>query len=210
MLVRLRTDQVRAGLRPMASRMVLLRHGQTEWSKSGRHTGRTDVPLLEEGRKQAKGAGELLRSRISGISGTFEQVLTSPLVRASESCKLAGFEGEPERDLMEWDYGSYEGLTTNEILGDHPGWSLWDDGVPGGEPLGEIGRRADRVIARARQCDGDTLCVGHGHLLRILAARWLGLPPLAGRLLVLDPGSVSVLGWERDWPALEAWNISAG
>jgi probable phosphoglycerate mutase len=191
----------------MAGRMVLLRHGQTEWSKSGRHTGRTDVPLLEAGRKQAKVAGELVRSC---TSGSFEAVFTSPLVRASESCNLAGFQGDPERDLMEWDYGQYEGRTTDEIRQDRPGWNLWDDGVPGGELVGEVGRRADRVIARARQRDGDTLCVAHGHFLRILTARWLGLPPVAGRLLALDPGSVCVLGWEREWPVIQSWNVSAG
>jgi probable phosphoglycerate mutase len=190
----------------MAGQMALLRHGQTEWSKNGRHTSRTDLPLLEEGRKQAKVAGELLRSR---ASDAFALVLTSPLVRASESCALAGFHGETERDLMEWDYGVYEGLTTDEIREDRPGWNLWDDGVPGGELMGEVGRRADRVIALARESGGDTLCVAHGHLLRVLAARWLGLPPVAGRLLRLDPGALSVLGWERDWPVIEAWNVSA-
>jgi probable phosphoglycerate mutase len=141
---------------------------------------------------------------------TFERVLTSPLVRASESCILAGFQGDPETDLMEWDYGEYEGLTTNEIRTNHPGWSLWDDGVPGGELVSEVGRRADRVIAEARQNDGDTLCVAHGHLLRILAVRWLGLPPVAGRLLSLDPGALCVLGWERDSPVIETWNVNPG
>jgi len=190
----------------MAGRMVLLRHGQTEWSRSGRHTGKTDVPLLEEGRTQAKAAGEMMRSL---ASVTFERVLTSPLARASESCTLAGFQGEPESDLMEWDYGEYEGLTTSEIRKGHPGWSLWDDGVQGGESVGEVGRRADRVIALARQGDGDTLCVAHGHLLRILAVRWLGLPPVAGRFLGLDPGGVSVLDWERDTPVIRTWNVNA-
>jgi probable phosphoglycerate mutase len=190
----------------MAGRMVLFRHGQTEWSKSGRHTGRTDLPLLGEGRTQAKAAGEVVRS-LADVR--FERVFTSPLARASESCTLAGFQGEPESDLMEWDYGEYEGLTTDEIRARHTGWNLWDDGVPGGELLGEVGRRADRIIAMAREADGDTLCVAHGHFLRVLAARWLGLPPVAGRLLSLDPGGVSVLDWERDSPVIKAWNVNA-
>jgi probable phosphoglycerate mutase len=186
--------------------MVLLRHGATEWSRSGQHTGRTDIPLLDEGCGQAELAGELLRAR---RVTNFALVLTSPLYRAVETCTLAGFEGEPDPDLMEWDYGSYEGLTTAQIREQRPGWNLWEEGVPGGESLVDVARRADRVIERARGVEGDTLCVAHGHLLRVLAARWLGLPPVAGRLLLLDPGAICILGWNLEWPALEMWNLSA-
>jgi broad specificity phosphatase PhoE len=194
----------------MPPRMFLLRHGATEWSKSGQHTGRTDIPLLEEGFEQAKVAGDVIREHglKYGFSG-FAHVLTSPLVRASETCSVAGFDGERDPDLMEWDYGAYEGLTTAEIRVLRPGWTLWDDGVPGGERAADVGRRADRVIERARRADGDTLCVAHGHILRVLAARWLGLPPVAGRLFLLRTGAVCVLGWELDWPAVEAWNLGA-
>lgn len=187
----------------MPARMVLMRHGATEWSSNGQHTGRTDIPLLDEGCHQAKVAGELLR-RLELAS--FGQVLTSPLRRAAETCALAGFEGQPEPDLMEWDYGAYEGLTSAEIRERRPGWSLWSDGVPEGERVADVGRRADRVIQRARDSEGDTLCVAHGHLLRVLAARWLGLPPVAGRLFLLRPGAICVLGWDQEWPAMEMWN----
>ncbi len=192
----------------MPPRIVLLRHGATEWSLSGQHTGRTDIPLLDEGRRDAELAGELLRRR--GFSH-FAQVLTSPLRRASETCALAGFDGNPDPDLVEWDYGAYEGLTTDEIHRAQPGWSLWDDGVPEGEQIADVARRADRVIERALSCEsGDTLCVAHGHFQRVLGARWLGLPPIGGRLLLLGTGAVCVLGWERQWPAIEAWNMAPG
>jgi broad specificity phosphatase PhoE len=187
----------------VAARMVLLRHGQTEWSLSGQHTGRTDIPLLDQGRAQAKAAGELVRAL--GFT-TPALVLTSPLSRAEETCVLAGFAGEPDPDLMEWDYGDYEGRTTPEIREARPGWDLWVDGVPGGERASGVGMRADRVIERARALDGATLCVAHGHLLRVLAARWLGLPPVAGRLFALFPGGVSVLADERGTPVFELWN----
>ncbi len=189
----------------MVARMVVLRHGATEWSQRGQHTGRTDIPLLPAGRAQAQRAGDLLRER---CLGPFAQVLTSPLSRAAETCELAGFAGEHDPDLMEWDYGEYEGLTTAEIRESRPGWSLWDDGAPAGERASEVGRRADRVIDRAKAVDGTTLCVAHGHLLRVLAARWLGLPPVAGRLLLFSTGSIGVLGWGLDWPAIELWNQS--
>jgi broad specificity phosphatase PhoE len=185
----------------MASRMVLLRHGATEWSLSGQHTGRTDIPLVELGCDQAMAAGELLRHM------TFAQVLTSPLMRAASTCALAGFDGEPEPDLMEWDYGVYEGQTSAQIWEERPGWTLWDDGVIDGERAADVGRRVDRVIDRARQVEGDTLCVAHGHVLRVLTARWLGLPPVAGRLFTLATGAVSTLGWERDSPVIEFWNV---
>jgi probable phosphoglycerate mutase len=185
----------------MTSRIVVLRHGATEWSLDGRHTGRTDVPLTDLGREQARAAGELLRGM------TFAQVLTSPLRRAADTCALAGFDGEPEPDLMEWDYGDYEGRTSAEIAAERPGWKLWADGVVGGERAADVGRRVDRVIERARRAPGDTLCVAHGHVLRVLAARWLGLPPAGGRVFVLATGSAGVLGWEREEPVVVQWNV---
>jgi len=187
----------------MPPALVLLRHGATEWSISGRHTGRTDIALVDEGREQAKAAGGLLAGR------TFAQVLTSPLVRASETCALAGFDGEPDPDLMEWDYGAFEGRTSAQIREGRPGWTLWQDGVVDGERAADVGRRADRVIARARQAEGDTLCVAHGHLLRVLTARWLGLPPVGGRLLALDPGALCELAWEHESPVVRLWNRRA-
>ncbi len=187
----------------MTQRMVLLRHGATEWSQSGQHTGRTDIPLLDLGREQAKAAGQQLRD------WPFALVLTSPLQRASETCRLAGFDGVPDADLMEWDYGAYEGLTSAQIRAERPGWALWKDGVPEGERAADVGRRVDRVIEQARQAEGDTLCVAHGHVLRVLTARWLQLPPVAGRLFALDPGGISVLGWERECPVVQVWNQPA-
>jgi probable phosphoglycerate mutase len=186
--------------------MVVLRHGATEWSQKGQHTGRTDIPLLEEGCRQAEAAGEFLRAE--GLDH-FDLVLTSPLRRASETCALAGFGGraEADPDLVEWDYGDYEGLTTPEIRERVPGWTLWDNGVPAGERVSEVGRRADRVIARALAQDGDTLCVAHGHLLRVLAARWLGLPPVAGRLFVLQAGALGRLDWDKEFTVMERWNV---
>jgi len=188
----------------MAPRLVMLRHGATEWSLSGQHTGRTDIPLLDLGREQARAAGQLL----GGFA--FAQVLTSPLRRARETCQLAGFDGDVDADLTEWDYGTYEGLTTPEIRVDRPGWNLWADGVVDGEGAADVGRRVDRVIARARQAPGDTLCVAHGHVLRVLAARWLGLPPAGGRLFALGTGTVSILGWEHETPVVVVWNEGAG
>jgi broad specificity phosphatase PhoE len=200
-MLELRTTPTSGDLRRMTSRIVLLRHGATEWSQTGQHTGRTDIPLLELGREQAKAAGELLRGM------TFVQVFTSPLLRASSTCSLAGYEGEHEPDLMEWDYGDYEGRTTAQICGDRPGWTLWNDGVVDGERAADVGRRVDRVIERARQVEGDTLCVAHGHVLRVLAARWLGLPAVAGKLFALSTGTVSILGWERQTPVISNWNV---
>jgi broad specificity phosphatase PhoE len=199
----LRLAAARGVLRSMASRMVLLRHGATEWSLSGQHTGRTDIPLVDEGRAQAKAAGQRLR----GMS--FALVLTSPLQRASETCVLAGYTGVSEPDLMEWDYGAYEGRTSADIQAERLGWNLWVDGVPDGERAADVGRRTDRVIARARAVEGDTLCVAHGHLLRVLTARWLELPPVGGRLFALDAGAVCVLGWERQSPVVSGWNLGA-
>ena len=187
----------------MASRAVLLRHGATEWSLTGQHTGRTDIPLVEQGREQARAAGHALEGM------RFAQVLASPLQRAWETATLAGFGPREEPDLMEWDYGSFEGKTSAEIREEHRGWTLWTDGVPGGERAAEVGRRADRVIEQVRRTQGDTLLVAHGHILRVLTARWLGLPPAAGRLFALDAGSLCVLGWEHEAPVVSRWNVGA-
>jgi broad specificity phosphatase PhoE len=186
----------------MADRLVLVRHGATEWSTSGQHTGRTDIPLLPEGEGQAAAAGAYLRA----TGRTFDLVLTSPLRRAADTCRLSGFAGEKEPDLMEWDYGAYEGVASREIREERPGWSLWEHGVPEGERVADVGRRVDRVIERARRESGDTLCVAHGHVLRVLTARWLGLPPVAGRLFLLGVGAVCILGWDGEAPAVELWN----
>jgi broad specificity phosphatase PhoE len=192
----------RGDLLGVPSCLVLLRHGATAWSISGQHTGRTDIPLEPEGREQAKAAGQLLKGR------EFALILASPLRRAWDTCVLAGFEAQPEPDLMEWDYGAYDGLTSAEIVVDRPEWTIWTGGVEGGERAADVGRRVDRVIERAREADGDTLCVAHGHVLRVLTARWLGLPPVGGRLFGLDPGAICVLGWEHGTPVVLLWNRS--
>ena len=192
-----------------AGRCFLLRHGATAWALAGRHTGRTDVPLLPEGARQAAEAGRRL------ADDAFDLVLVSPLHRAMETCDLAGFGAQavPTDDLLEWDYGSYEGMTTDEIRRSRPGWSLWDDGVPPGatpgESIAEVATRVDRVVDRARATGGDVLCVAHGHVLRVLAARWLGLAPEYGRHFALEPASISVLGWEREEPVILGWNRTA-
>ena len=183
------------------SQLVLVRHGETAWSLTGQHTGRTDLELTELGRRQAALIGPRLRGR------RFALVLTSPLRRARETARLAGFAGaEPTDDLMEWDYGTDEGLTTTQIRARAPGWTLWRDGVPGGETIGQVRRRVERVIARVRAADGDALVFAHGHVLRVLAARWLGLPARDGRIFRLDAATLSVLGYEHEWPAVDLWN----
>ena len=182
--------------------VVLVRHGETEWTRCRQHTGRTDIPLTEEGRQQAVLVGKALGGR------PFALVLTSPLRRARETCELAGYgEMAHARDeLAEWDYGEYDGRTTKEIRAERPGWLLWQDGVPGGETPADVGGRADRVIAEVRAAAVDTLIFGHGHQLRVLAARWLGLDPADGRLFVLSTGTISVLGYERETAAILRWN----
>jgi probable phosphoglycerate mutase len=182
--------------------VVLVRHGATEWSTAGRHTGRTDVPLTDAGREQARTLGRVLADR------TFVRVFTSPLRRAAETCTLAGF-ASPEvlDDLQEWDYGEFEGITTAAIRDTHPGWTVWSGPVPGGETAEQIGARADRAIERLQAVGGDVAVFAHAHLLRVLAARWLGLDPRAGRYFVLDTATVSVLGMEREQRAIRAWNV---
>ena len=187
--------------------VVLVRHGETEWSRSGRHTGTTDIELTPAGRAAAGRLGAAL------AEWSFSLVLTSPLRRARDTAALAGFgAAEVEPDLVEWTYGDYEGLTTPEIRESVPGWTVWTHPSPGGESAAEIGGRVDRVIARVRVVDGPVLLVAHGHVLRVLVARWLGMPSREGRSFVLDPATVSVLGWERDTPAVRRWNapVSSG
>lgn len=183
-------------------RVVLVRHGETEWSAAGRHTGRTDVPLTEEGRRRAEG----LRRCLQGWR--FALVLTSPLQRAFETCRLAGMGdvAEVRQELVEWDYGEYEGRTTAEIRATRPGWTLWSDGVQGGETAEHVGSRADRILAEARQAGGDVAVFSHGHFLRVLAARWIGLSSETGRSFALDTGGLSVLGYERETPVIIRWN----
>jgi broad specificity phosphatase PhoE len=182
--------------------IVLVRHGETEWSRAGKHTGRTDVPLTEQGRREAEAVGAVLRER------RFDLVLTSPLARAAETCRLAGLGdvAEPRDELREWDYGAYEGRKTADIRKERRGWTLWRDGVPDGETAAEVGARVDRVIDELRASDGDAVIFSHGHLLRVLAARWLGLEPAAGRLFALDSGTISILGYEREAPVIRVWN----
>ena len=182
--------------------IVLVRHGETDWSRGGRHTGRTDVPLNDAGRERARALAPTLGAR------KFALVLTSPLVRAAETCRLAGLgDRAEERDaLVEWDYGDDEGRTTAEIREERPGWSLWADGTPGGESAADVGARADGLIPELEGAGGDVAVFAHGHLLRVLGVRWAGLPPADGRMLVLDPAGVSVLGHEHEWRALRSWN----
>ncbi len=182
-------------------RIVLVRHGQTEWSASGRHTSTTDVPLTDEGRRAARAL--TLRER------EFALVLTSPRQRARETCELAGLRGEVDEDLVEFDYGELEGLTTAEIRETRPWWSLWRDGAPGGETPEQVGARVDRVISRALWAGGDVALFGHGHVLRALGARWLGLPAAAGGLLALDTAAVCELGFEHENRVVWGWNRTA-
>src|SRR5687767_7067639 len=180
----------------------LIRHGETEWSRSGQHTGLTDLPLTETGRQAARTLAPTLEAE------SFALVLTSPLKRARETCELAGLgdRAQVDRDLLEWNYGEYEGLTTAEIREGRPAWLLFADGAPGGERPDDVGRRVDRVIARARAAPGNVAMFAHGHVLRVLAARWLGWPVAAGRHFLLDTGTVNVLSAYREAPAIRRWN----
>jgi probable phosphoglycerate mutase len=192
------------------ARIVLVRHGQTEWAKNGRHTGRTDIPLTEEGRQAARLLGKRLeRPPWNGLPGA--RVRTSPLARARETCELADFGDRAENwdALMEWDYGEYEGRRSAEIRVERPGWLIWRDGVMGGETSWQVATRADAVVAWAKEADSDCLVFAHGHFLRTLAARWLRLDPMRGAVLSLAPASLSILGWEYGEPAIELWNDTA-
>ncbi len=192
----------------MPGRLVIVRHGQTEWSRTGRHTGRSDPPLEADGRRQA----DMVGRRLAGHE--FARVLVSPLRRAAETCALAGFGARAVvcEDLREWDYGAYEGRSTEELRAERPGWSIWGDGVVDGETLDEVAARAGRVIAavRAPPEPGDVLAFGHAHTLRVLGACWIGADPAQAAHLVLAPASVSVLGYERDTPAVLRWNDEGG
>jgi probable phosphoglycerate mutase len=184
----------------------LVRHGETEWSAVGKHTGSTDLPLTEAGRDAARAVAKVLRQQ------AFAAVLTSPLRRARETCELAGLAAHAEvvDDLREWEYGDYEGLTTATIRESRPGWTVWRDGCPGGESAGDIGARADRVVERLRDIDGDVAVFAHGHFLRVLGARWCGLSAEDGAALALDTAGLSRLGWEREQPVLRLWNAPPG
>jgi broad specificity phosphatase PhoE len=180
----------------------LIRHGETEWSLSGAHTGRTDLPLTPNGEKQAAAIGRFLAAR------PFAAVLTSPLLRARETCRIAGYGAAAriEPGLSEWDYGAYEGRTTTQIREQAPGWSIWTGGVPGGETIDQVAARARAVINHALEAGGDAALFAHGHILRILAACWLGLPPIAGQFLALSTATLSILGYERDTRVIARWN----
>lgn len=184
--------------------IYLARHGETAWSISGQHTGLTDLPLTERGASDARQLG----ARLRGI--TLANIFTSPLQRAARTCELAGFGtvAEVDHDLVEWNYGDYEGRTSAEIRVERPGWQVFRDGCPGGESPDQVGARADRVVSRVRAVEGDVLLFSSGHFLRVLAARWLGLEPAAGRYFLLDTASLSALGYEHDrsQPVIRWWN----
>jgi broad specificity phosphatase PhoE len=182
--------------------IVLARHGETEWSRDLKHTSHTDIPLTERGREEAA------RLRPAFADRTFERVLSSPLERALETCRIAGLGDRVDTtaDLVEWDYGEYEGITTAEIRKARPDWYLWRDGCPGGEDAAEVGARVDRVIAELATHSGDAVVFAHGHVLRVLAARWVGLAPESGALLKLDTGTLSAVGYERDTAVITRWN----
>jgi probable phosphoglycerate mutase len=187
---------------PAEQKVYLLRHGETEWSRSGQHTGITDIPLTAHGRKVAKLLDEVLAKE------TFALVLTSPLQRARETCELAGLgeRAEIDRDLIEWNYGEYEGLTPEQIHAKAPGWMLFSDGCPGGESPGQVGARVDRLIARVRAVEGHVALFAHGHIFRVFAARWLGLPVEAGCHFLLDTATLNILSYYRNIPAVKRWN----
>jgi probable phosphoglycerate mutase len=180
--------------------IVVVRHGETEWSATGKHTGRTDIPLTDRGRRQA----QALRTTLQ--RWTFAAGLTSPLARAAETAHLCGVTATVDEDLQEWDYGDLEGRTTPEIRVDEPGWTVWRGPIPGGEALAEVSMRVDRVLERLARIEGDVAVFSHGHLLRVLAARWMGLDPVEGARLVLDTATLSILGTEHGARAIHLWN----
>jgi len=185
-----------------AHEVWLVRHAETEWSRSGRHTGRTDVPLTDEVRERARALGELLSAR------AFAAVLASPLDRARETAELAGLghHAQLREDLLEWDYGDYEGITTPDIRTERPGWYLWRDGVPNGESADEVAARCDRIVDELVAAPGDVAVFAHGHVLRALSARWVEQPVAFGGRLYLATGSLSVLGFEREVRVIRSWN----
>lgn len=187
---------------PASPRVVVVRHGETTWSATGRHTSRTDLPLTPAGSESAAA----LRAALATV--TFARVFTSPLRRAAETCELVGLGAlaEARSQLREWDYGDYEGLTTAEIRRSAPGWDLWTDGAPGGETPEDVRDRVDRSIREIRSIDGDVAVFSHGHLSRALAARWIGLPVAAGRSFLFTTAAIGVLGWDRGTPVIERWN----
>ena len=182
--------------------LYVVRHGATEWSRSGQHTGRTDLPLLPEGEEQARATGSLLANI------DFSLVLCSPMQRARRTCELAGLLdcAVTENDLQEWDYGDYEGVTTPTIRETVPGWTVWSGICPNGETIEQVSNRADRVIERVRNESGNVIVFAHGHILRVLTARWCELDPVEGQRFILDPATLSILGWERETPAILQWN----
>ena len=182
--------------------LYVVRHGATEWSRSGQHTGRTDLALLPEGEEQARATGSLLANI------DFSLVLCSPLQRAQRTCELAGLLDRAviDTDLQEWDYGDYEGVTTTTIRESVPGWTVWSGTCPNGEAIEQVSKRADRVIERVRNESGNVIVFAHGHILRILTARWCELDPVEGQRFILDPATLSILGWERETPAVRQWN----
>ena len=190
------------GLVPASPRVVVVRHGETTWIASGRHTSRTDLPLTPAGSESAAAVGGAL------ATVTFARVFTSPLRRAAETCELVGLGGlaEVRPQLREWDYGDYEGLTTAEIRRSAPGWDLWSDGAPDGETPGDVRERVDGLIREIRSIDGDVALFSHGHLSRALAARWIELPVAAGKSFLFTTAAIGVLGWDRGTPVIERWN----
>ena len=187
-------------------KVYLLRHGETEWSLNGRHTGVTDIPLTENGRIAAR----LLTPSLGKV--TFTLVLTSPLQRARETCELAGLGqfANVEPDLIEWNYGEYEGLTTEQIRSTRPGWSVFRDGCPGGESPEQVGARADRVITKVRTAAGNVALFGHGHFTRVLATRWINLSANYGENFLLDTATLNILSYYRESPAFQIWNAPLG
>ena len=193
------------GAGPAGPDVYVVRHGATEWSENGRHTGRTDLPLTDLGQQQAAQVADLLRGR------SFALVLVSPLSRARETCRIAGLEdrAEVDPDLTEWDYGDYEGLTTAQIRRHDPDWTVWTGAIPGGETLAQVQARADRVVARALAAEGDVALFAHGHILRVVTARWCALDGAEGRRFALETATLCRLGWEHDYTTVPLWNARA-